>query len=97
MKKIFTAILIAVTTLTQFAFTSGQSKPDKSPVEKTAEQILKKQIMTEAAWAMQQQPVTVTATSSPRSAGGKHDFFQKPIISGRILKTPMALTSTAMA
>ncbi len=77
MKKLFAAILIAVTTLTQFAFTPVQSNPDKSPVEKTAEQTLKKQIMTEAAWAMQQQPVTVTASSSPRSAGGKHDFFSE--------------------
>ncbi|WP_426582258.1 alginate lyase family protein [Mucilaginibacter sp. R-33] len=77
MKKLFAVILIAVTTLTQFAFTPVQSKSDKSPVEKTAEQTLKKQIMTEAAWAMQQQPVTVTATSSPRSAGGKHDFFSE--------------------
>jgi hypothetical protein len=31
----------------------------------------------EAAWALQQQPVTVTAASSPRSAGGKHDFFSE--------------------
>ncbi|SCW71359.1 alginate lyase family protein [Mucilaginibacter sp. NFR10] len=77
MKKLFAAILIAVTTLTQFAFTPLQSKPDKSPVEKAAEQTLKKQIMTEAAWAMQLQPVTVTASSSPRSAGGKHDFFSE--------------------
>ncbi|WP_431199679.1 hypothetical protein ACQ86K_01700 [Mucilaginibacter sp. P19] len=97
MKKLFAAILIAVTTLTQFAFTPLQSKPDKSPVEKAAEQTLKKQIMTEAAWAMQQQPVTVTASSSPRSAGGKHDFFRKPIISGLIPKIPTGLTSTAMA
>lgn len=77
MKKLFAAILITVITLTQFAFTPAQSKPDKSPVEKTAEQTLKKQIMAEAAWAMQQQPVTVTASSSPRSAGGKHDFFSE--------------------
>jgi hypothetical protein len=33
--------------------------------------------MEEAEWAMQQQPVTVTAQSSPRSAGGKHDFFSE--------------------
>ncbi|SEO89524.1 Alginate lyase [Mucilaginibacter gossypiicola] len=77
MKKIFAAILIAVTTLTQFAFTPDQAKPDKSPAEKVAGQTLKKQIITEAAWAMQQQPVTVTASSSPRSAGGKHDFFSE--------------------
>jgi hypothetical protein len=40
-------------------------------------QVLKKQILAEAAWAMQQQPVTVTASSSPRSAGGRHDFFSQ--------------------
>ncbi|UOE48887.1 alginate lyase family protein [Mucilaginibacter sp. SMC90] len=77
MKKLFAATLIVVITLTQFAFKADQSKPDKSPAEKSAEQTLKKQIMTEAAWAMQQQPVTVTASSSPRSAGGKHDFFSE--------------------
>ena len=38
---------------------------------------LRQQIMEEAAWAMQQQPITVTAQSSPRSAGGKHDFFSE--------------------
>lgn len=39
--------------------------------------VLKQQILTEAAWAMQQQPITVTAESSPLSAGGKHDFFSQ--------------------
>lgn len=77
MKKLFAATLIVVTTLTQFSFKPDQSKPDRSPIEKAAEQILKKQIMAEAAWAMQQQPVTVTASFSPRSAGGKHDFFSE--------------------
>jgi hypothetical protein len=38
---------------------------------------LKKQILEEAAWALQQEPVTVTAQTSPRSAGGKHDFFSE--------------------
>jgi hypothetical protein len=41
------------------------------------EQTLREQVMTEAAWAMQQEPVTVTAQSSARSAGGKHDFFSE--------------------
>jgi len=77
MKKLFAATLIVVTTLTQFAFKSHPTKPDKSPAEKAAEQTLGKQIMAEAAWAMQQQPVTVTASLSPRSAGGKHDFFSE--------------------
>jgi hypothetical protein len=77
MKKLFAAILIVVTTLTQFAFKPDQLYPDKSATEKAAEQTLKKQIMAEAAWAIQQQPVTVTASSSSRSAGGKHDFFSE--------------------
>jgi hypothetical protein len=38
---------------------------------------LRQQIMEEAAWAMQQEPITVTAQTSPRSAGGKHDFFSE--------------------
>lgn len=38
---------------------------------------LKKQILTKASWAMTQTPITVTAESSPRSAGGKHDFFSE--------------------
>lgn len=42
-----------------------------------AVKILKKQILTEAAWAMEQQPETVTAHTSPRSAGGLHDFFSE--------------------
>ena len=45
----------------------------KGEVQKT----LRKQILEEAAWALQQEPVTVTAQSSPRSAGGKHDFFSE--------------------
>ena len=38
---------------------------------------LKDQILKEAAWAMQQLPITVTAATSPRSAGGKHDFYSE--------------------
>ncbi|MFC5410283.1 alginate lyase family protein [Larkinella bovis] len=38
---------------------------------------LKPHILAEARWAMQQEPVTVTAQTSPRSAGGKHDFFSE--------------------
>ncbi|MFN8344215.1 MAG: alginate lyase family protein [Spirosomataceae bacterium] len=38
---------------------------------------LKDHIRTEARWALTQQPVTVTAQSSPRSAGSKHDFFSE--------------------
>jgi hypothetical protein len=38
---------------------------------------LKKQVLEEADWALQQKPVTVTAATSPRSAGGKHDFYSE--------------------
>lgn len=39
--------------------------------------VLKNHILDEASWALQQQPVTVTASSSPRSAGNKHDFYSE--------------------
>jgi hypothetical protein len=38
---------------------------------------LRKQAMQEAEWALQQEPVTVTTQTSPRSTGGKHDFFSE--------------------
>jgi hypothetical protein len=38
---------------------------------------LRQSILKEAAWALKQQPVTVTAESCPRSAGGKHDFYSE--------------------
>jgi len=39
--------------------------------------VLRKQVLEQAAWAMQQEPVTVTAEISTRSAGGKHDFYSE--------------------
>lgn len=36
--------------------------------------VLKEQTLSHAAWALNQEPVTVTSSVSPRSAGGKHDF-----------------------
>lgn len=42
-----------------------------------ATQLLEQQIMQDAAWAMQQSPITVTAEHSTRSAGGRHDFFSE--------------------
>ncbi|GEO04365.1 hypothetical protein AAE02nite_20290 [Adhaeribacter aerolatus] len=55
---------------------SGPVKPAKS-LQKQAIQVLKSQILNEAAWALQQQPVTVTASVSPRSSGTAHDFFSE--------------------
>ncbi|MGJ7032156.1 alginate lyase family protein [Niabella hirudinis] len=39
--------------------------------------VLKKQVLAKAAWAMQQQPETVTAHRASRSAGGIHDFYSE--------------------
>ena len=44
---------------------------------KEAVKVIKNDVLEEAAWAMQQEPITVTAASSSRSAGGKNDFFSE--------------------
>lgn len=69
MKKLLLVVLISVTTV---AYTAAQNT-----YKTQANAVLKPQILKEADWAMQQKPVTVTAESSPRSAGGKHDFFSE--------------------
>ncbi len=77
MKKLPSLILIAITWLTLPAFAPKKQAAQNSPIEKAAEKLLKKQILAEADWAMKQEPTTITAFSSPRSAGGKHDFFSE--------------------
>ncbi|HEY0677664.1 MAG TPA: alginate lyase family protein [Chitinophagaceae bacterium] len=51
--------------------------PVKNSLEEEIAVVLRKQIMSEASWALQEEPVTVTFQTSPRSAGGKHDFFSE--------------------
>jgi hypothetical protein len=51
-------------------------KPDKK-LQQQAVNTLRAHVLTEAAWALQQAPVTVTSSTSPRSAGTKHDFFSE--------------------
>lgn len=46
-------------------------------VKQQAVETLRKQILSEADWAMQQSPVTVTANSSSRSQGTVHDFYSE--------------------
>ena len=65
-------IAIAIT-----GYANEKNLTDNNPTYAEAVKILRTQIMEEAAWALQQQPETVTAQSSPRSAGGKHDFFSE--------------------
>jgi len=43
----------------------------------TIDRTLRGTVMVEAAWAMKAAPVTVTASHSPRNAGGRHDFFSE--------------------
>jgi len=59
------------------ACSAQQKTGNVNSFEKEARNILRKQVLTDAARAMQQQPVTVTAQSSPRSAGGRHDFYSE--------------------
>ena len=77
LKKLFSLILIAIAWLTLPAFSLKKPQAENSQIEKAAEKLLKTQILAEADWAMKQESVTVTAFSSPRSAGGKHDFFSE--------------------
>ncbi len=77
MKKTCAILLSLIFYISQSAFSIKQTPPVKSAIEKAAERALKKQILIEAAWAMQQAPITVTASFCPRSAGSKHDFFSE--------------------
>lgn len=55
----------------------AQNSLEKSVVYQRAEKILRKEVMHAAAKALKEEPVTVTAAISPRSVGGKHDFFSE--------------------
>lgn len=62
-----------------FASCSAQKKNSNriSSFYEEMKEVLRGQILEKAAWAMQQQPITVTAQASSRSAGGQHDFFSE--------------------
>jgi hypothetical protein len=72
-------ILLLSTVLLLAACASQKKVQDSagSSLKNEVAETLRKQILVEAEWAMQQEPVTVTAQTSPRSAGGKHDFFSE--------------------
>jgi hypothetical protein len=72
MKKAFLSIILLFSVCACLA-----QRQDGLAIKKQAIKVLKAQIMDEALWAMKQAPITVTAESSPRSAGGKHDFFSE--------------------
>jgi hypothetical protein len=70
MKLLFLSIVV-------FASACSAQPTVNPPYKKETEDRLRKQVLRKAEWALQQQPVTVTAQSSPRSAGGKHDFYSE--------------------
>lgn len=60
-----------------FLIATGFTAAPVIDVKKNAATLLKDEVLKEAAWALQQAPITVTAESSVRSSGGKHDFFSE--------------------
>lgn len=59
-----------------FLFLTAQKK-ERNELVQTISTVLRKQIIEKANRALTQQPITVTAESSMRSAGGKHDFYSE--------------------
>ena len=78
-KRILFKSIYCLAILTGLFLMCSASKPIASPLDfkKQAEEVLKKQIIEEAEWALKQEPVTVTASFSERSAGGKNDFYSE--------------------
>lgn len=71
--KPFIIILMVLCILTITSW-KGDVKDD---IKQQITATLRKQTLAEAAWALTQKPLTVTAESCPRSAGGKHDFYSE--------------------
>ncbi len=69
--------IVLISSLICFLAIGTAGVPAETYYYKQAAAVLRKQVLEEASWALQQMPVTVTAESSPRSAGGKHDFFSE--------------------
>lgn len=76
MKKIALSCLSLLAVLL-LAFTTADSEDVSVSYREAVVQVLRSQVMQEAAWAMQQEPVTITAFPASRSAGGIHDFFSE--------------------
>ncbi|OQP67601.1 alginate lyase family protein [Niastella populi] len=78
-RKIFICwLLLAILTNGLHSFdVAGTKEAQTGRYKAEVLKTLRRLILQEAGWAMQQQAVTVTTQSSPRSAGGKHDFFSE--------------------
>ena len=77
MQKYLYIIFVIAALLLQAACSVQSANQHTLSVQSEAQKLLREQVLEEAVWAMEQQPVTITAESSPRSAGGKHDFFSE--------------------
>lgn len=65
--------ILAIMILTQ----ACSSSVEKGLWYEKAEGVLREQVLEEAARAMEESPVTVTAETSSRSAGGRNDFYSE--------------------
>ena len=79
MRSVFKIIFFVVPALASCAPRPQLSaRPQDRAVSVTeVRRLLEKQVLDKAAWALSQEPLTVTAATSPRSAGGIHDFFSE--------------------
>src|SRR4051812_37039023 len=71
------SVIILTLVLLACSSQKGTVSTATSPFRQEVSDVLRQHVMDEALWALQQEPVTVTAQTSPRSAGGKHDFFSE--------------------
>lgn len=76
MKKNVKIYLLLVGIIISF-FTKANHLSDTVTIRSEVINTLHSQIMKDAEWALSQQPITVTASHSARSAGGLHDFFSE--------------------
>ncbi len=60
-----------------FLFCFGSSSTAGQSIRNEVINTLEAHILREADWALQQQPITITAYGSPRSAGSIHDFYSE--------------------
>jgi hypothetical protein len=74
MKKQFLLLCLLLLTGTT---TSAQTPANEKAWLQQVIKDQKKEILARAVWAMQQTPLTVTAYSCARSAGGRHDFYSE--------------------
>lgn len=82
MKRLSLVVFTLLLSLSAFAQLLGSATAQPTPSASSQRNnevmlTLKKTVLEQAAWAMKQKPVTVTAASSARSAGGVHDFYSE--------------------